>query len=49
MEWEVFEPNPEDEFYDLMCKVAYADMFNGRSGLNVPDSVYGQCWREGDC
>ena len=31
MEYEVFEPDPSDEYYDQMCSAAYAAMFNGRS------------------
>ena len=31
MEYEALEPNPEDEFYDQMCSVAYVKMFNERS------------------
>ena len=30
MEYEVFEPDPEDEYYDQTA--AYARMFNERSG-----------------
>lgn len=31
-EYEVFEPDPEDEYYDQACAAAYARMFNeGRS------------------
>ena len=32
MEYEAYEPDPEDEYYDEMCKAAYACMFNERSG-----------------
>jgi len=36
MEYEVFEPDPEDEYYDQMCSAAYAAMFNsGRSKYSV--------------
>ena len=27
MEYEAYEPDPEDEYYDEMCKAAYARMF----------------------
>ena len=32
---EVYEPDSRDEYYDAMCKVAYAQMFSGRSDRNV--------------
>ena len=36
MEYEVFEPDPNDEYYDQMCAVAYAAMFNsGRSDYHA--------------
>lgn len=28
MEYEVYEPDPDDEYYDDLCKVAMAKMFN---------------------
>jgi hypothetical protein len=28
MEYEAYEPDPNDEYYDQMCEVAYANMFN---------------------
>lgn len=32
MEYEIFEPDAEDEYYDQMCKDAYSRMFSeGRS------------------
>lgn len=43
MEYEVFEPDQDDEYYDQACAVAYARMFNGRSGYNAgrvdPDNL----------
>ena len=27
MNYEVYEPDPQDEYYDQMCQVAYAMMF----------------------
>ena len=33
MEYEAYEPDPEDEYYDLMCSAAYARMFNEGSGV----------------
>lgn len=30
MEYEIFEPDPEDEYYDQLCGFAYAMMFNGK-------------------
>jgi hypothetical protein len=35
MEYEAFEPDPEDEFYDELCSFAYAMMFNERSDCNA--------------
>ena len=32
-EYEVYEPDPEDEYYDQACAAAYARMFNERSGI----------------
>ena len=29
MEYEMFEPDPQDEYYDQMISAAYAAMFNG--------------------
>lgn len=41
MEYEVFEPDPNDEYYDQMCSAAYTAMFNcGRSDYhanNIPE------------
>lgn len=31
MEYEAYEPDFDDEYYDLMISAAYADMFNGGS------------------
>jgi hypothetical protein len=33
-EYEVFEPDPKDEYYDQACSAAYARMFNERSDVN---------------
>lgn len=30
MEYEAYEPDPQDEYYDQMCSAVYADMFNRR-------------------
>lgn len=38
MEWEIYEPDPNDEFYDEMCTAAYADAC-GR--IYVQESYYG--------
>jgi len=36
MEYEVFEPDPDDEYYDQMCAANYAAMFNsGRSDYHA--------------
>ena len=44
MEYEVFEPDPEDEYYDQMCSAAYARMFNeGRdfnAAMHYDDNLY---------
>ena len=28
VDYEVYEPDPRDEYYDQMCQVAYATMFS---------------------
>lgn len=28
MDYEIFEPDPDDEFYDELCQAAWAKMFN---------------------
>lgn len=28
MEYEIYEPDPEDEYYDQVCAAAYERMFN---------------------
>ena len=33
MEYEAYEPDPEDEYYDQLCSAAYVRMFNERSGV----------------
>lgn len=33
MEYEAYEPDPEDEYYDQMCSAAYVRIFNERSGV----------------
>ena len=44
MEYEVYEPDPDDEYYDQACSAAYAYMFNGRSefseGIHHPDDMF---------
>jgi len=35
MDYEAYEPNPEDEYYDQACSAAYARMFNERSDFNA--------------
>ena len=32
MEYEVYEPDPGDPYYEQMCSVAYALMFNSGRG-----------------
>lgn len=31
MDYEAYEPDPDDEYYDEACSAAYAAMFNGRN------------------
>lgn len=42
MEYEAYEPDPEDEYYDAICKAAYARMFE-RSLHDLHDSQ-GNVW-----
>lgn len=41
MEYEVFEPDPEDEYYDQMCAAAYAAMFNSGRSDNYAENYNG--------
>lgn len=51
-EYEVFEPDPEDEYYDQACEAAYARMFNeGRdfdASVHHPDDLFVVCVPCGD-
>ena len=38
MEYEAYEPDPNDEYYDQMCSVMYAKLWNERSDLNGQQS-----------
>lgn len=40
MEYEMFEPDPDDEFYDELISDAYSKMFNEGWEFNVHNSVY---------
>ena len=39
MEYEAFEPDPEDEYYEQMCSAAYAALWNERSSYAI-DNEY---------
>lgn len=39
MEFECFEPDPDDEFYDEMCKVAYATIFSERKDRDAENKI----------
>ncbi len=40
MDYEVFEPDPEDEYYDELCEVAYTRMFSEGWDYDVSDLLY---------
>lgn len=42
MEYEIFEPDPDDEYYDQMISVAYSRMFNeGREySAAIPEDAF---------
>ena len=38
MEYEAYEPDPNDEYYDQMCSAAYSTMFNEGSSTDSFES-----------
>ena len=37
-EYEVFEPDPDDEYYDQACSAAYSIMFNEWQPFDQPQA-----------
>ena len=40
MIYEIFEPDPDDEYYEEMCSAAYAFMFNERKDYAQESTVW---------
>ena len=44
LEYEVYEPDPEDKYYDQACAAAYARMFNEGRSFNAASNHADDLW-----